>query len=113
DLLTVDVDSAAIESLPVTVPAYWLALCLDNLIRNALQHGRAPITLRVQLSAQRLLLTVEDAGEGTPRAISSTTTSHASGMGIGLFLVRRMMQRAGGRLRVQRRPTRYTLELPR
>lgn len=113
DLLTVDVDSAAIESQLVTVPAYWLALCLDNLIRNALQHGRAPITLRVQLSAQRLSLTVEDAGEGAARAISSATTSHASGMGIGLFLVRRMMQRAGGRLRVQRRPTRYTLELPR
>lgn len=131
DLLIFDFALTAIESEPVTVPTYWLGLCLDNLIRNALQHGCAPITLRVQLSAKNLYLTVEDSGEGPSGAIARrwpwwggactsdmgvlarTSSSQEAGMGIGLFLVRRMMQRAGGRLRVQRRPTRYTLELPR
>lgn len=123
-------DVAAL-SVAVDLPAYWLGLCLDNLIRNALQHGRAPVLVRVQLSAQRLRLTVEDVGDGPShpwlasvkllcltrgwfgRSVASASLSQRQGMGIGLFLVRRMMRRAGGRLRVQRRPSRYTLELPR
>ena len=90
-----------------TLPYYWLGICLDNLIRNALEHGTGPVRLTVR-TGRRLELEVSDAGSGPARA----NRRRRGGRGQGLMLVRRIMKRLGGRLTHQRHPTRYTLEIP-
>jgi len=91
-----------------TLPYYWLGLCLNNLIRNAFEHGADPVRLTVR-TGRRLELEVSDAGSGPGRSTRHHTTE---GRGQGLMLVKRIMKRLGGRLTHQRHPTRYTLEIP-
>ena len=95
----------------LSLPWYWLGLCLDNLLRNALAHGKPPVTLSV-VTEPVLRLEVTDQGQSPgifQRILSQNVETR--GMGIGLLLVKRIMKRLGGRLTYQPNPTRYILEL--
>jgi two-component sensor histidine kinase len=65
--------------------AQKLGIVANELITNAFQHGRSPITVRLAGGA-RLRLSVEDGGNGiAPRA-----------SGLGLELIRRMVEQGLG-----------------
>ncbi|MBN3493647.1 DUF3404 domain-containing protein [Vibrio neptunius] len=99
----------------LTLPFYWLSICLDNLINNAKQHGQGKIQVNVILS-RTLVIEVMDQGNflsPMKRLIARTRLSTSGeNMGIGLNIVEHLIKLMGGRLRIQRRPTRCTLELP-
>ncbi|AXE30984.1 histidine kinase [Chromobacterium phragmitis] len=98
----------------LNLPAYWLGLCLDNLLRNARQHGRPPIRILASWKKGRLRLAVSDGG-ALPRyrlSLLRHELGAGAGMGLGLAIVRRVMKRLGGRLTLEGPPTTFALELP-
>ncbi|MCL9781296.1 sensor histidine kinase [Vibrio sp. S4M6] len=98
----------------VSLPYYWLTICLENLIKNAMQHGSGNIEISVFVST-KLIIEVKDEGEfpniyqRVSRAFRPRGTE--KNMGIGLSVVSRLMRKVGGRLRISRNPTRCILEL--
>ncbi|WP_459781069.1 ATP-binding protein [Photobacterium sp. R1] len=109
----------------IALPYYWLGVCLDNLIRNALIHGEPPVRIEAKITGEKIWIEISDQGQSSPRRLlwrrvasdggktEGKTTDHTDGMGIGLMIVRRIMRRLGGKLTEHRQPTRYRLELPR
>jgi two-component system sensor histidine kinase CpxA len=101
------------DSMPV-VSGYAGALQsgIENVLRNALQHGRegAVVTVRLGTSAAEAVVTVEDQGGGVPehelgnifepfyRATARDRDASAPGSGLGLAIAARAIALNGGRL---------------
>jgi NtrC-family two-component system sensor histidine kinase KinB len=97
---------------------------LDNLLGNALRHSHAggQIRLQARRQGQRVILAVEDDGEGIPYSQQARVFEpfvqvgrKTGGAGLGLALCKEIAQLHGGRIGVQSRPgqgARFYLELP-
>lgn len=99
---------------------------LTNLISNAIKYGRGqPVRVTVRATADDAFISVADRGLGIAeedaerifgrfeRAVSSR---HFGGLGLGLFIVRRIVDAHGGEIRVSSTPGRgavFTVRLPR
>ena len=112
-----------------TVPlsAEEIEVTLSALLDNALHAVRAargepaPILVEIASEGGALLVRVEDTGAGVAPELRArlgepflTTKEPGEGMGLGLYLVRRLLAEAGGQLEIaQREPqgTRITLRL--
>lgn len=92
-----------------------LQQCFGNLVENALKYAPAagPIELFVSTEADHHLLHVRDHGPGVPpgereaifeRFVRGAAASQQSGSGIGLAVVRLLLQRMGGSARVVAAP---------
>lgn len=82
---------------------------LNNLLDNSALHGRPPVTVSVDTVAGAGRLMVADRGEGMDPDMLATATHRFSrsaasrsrpGFGLGLSLVRGIVSRAGGELRL-------------
>lgn len=125
--VTLDVEECpAASAARVAMDADRLTLVLINLIGNAIRHGRPGGTVRVgvDLSEPRhARLTVDDDGPGIPAAdrervfaLGQRGATSASGTGIGLALVRLMLERVGGRVCAEESPlggARFVVRVPR
>ncbi|RKH33217.1 PAS domain S-box protein [Corallococcus praedator] len=98
---------------------------LTNLVSNALKFGRGqPVEVRVEHDAHRARLVVRDHGAGIPledqqrlfaRFERVTTDSRAPGFGLGLYIVRQLVEAHGGTIRVhscQGEGAEFIVELP-
>jgi PAS domain S-box-containing protein len=96
---------------------------LDNLIRNALMHGQADrIEIVIEEDDSGAKVFVKDNGKGIPDAIKANVfeegfkfgeTGHT---GLGLYIVRKSMERHGGSVRVEDnhpKGTTFVLSFPR
>jgi signal transduction histidine kinase/PAS domain-containing protein len=99
---------------------------VTNLVSNALKYGAgAPVQVQVRGEPERAVLVVRDQGIGIPlerqgklferfeRAVSSR---HYAGLGLGLYIVRGIVQALGGTVQVQSTPgdgSTFTVTLPR
>lgn len=106
---------------PACFDPVQMARVFDNLLLNALAHTPAggAIELGARRSAGGLLLWVADDGAGVPAALRETlfeafATERTGGSGLGLALVREIVQAHGGRagLAPSPRGARIELELP-
>lgn len=98
-------------------------LAVVNVIQNALQFSREDGQVRVSIEAAgaHVRCVVADDGPGIPDEIRTRlgepfVTTRATGTGMGLAVVHRIMKASGGRVLVERgRPvgTKVTLEFPR
>ncbi|GHA42861.1 DUF3404 domain-containing protein [Photobacterium aphoticum] len=100
----------------LSLPFYWLSICLDNLIKNAKQHGQGTISVFVVVDTT-LTIHVDDEGQFPSRLSRlfrrmKQPANTPNNMGIGLGIVNHLMKQMGGTLSIQRCPTRCTLELP-
>lgn len=102
------------EDAGLRVSPYWLALCVRNLIRNAFEHGRPPVMVRLELRDDEVSIHVIDAGDAPAGALKELTRAfvrgrRSRGLGLGLSLVAQVMRRLGGRLALGTAPTTFTL----
>lgn len=119
---------AEASGLEVRVDREGLAMTLRNLVGNAVKfsrHASPPaITIAAVRSGDRVLLTVEDNGIGFDMAFHDRIfeifqrlerSDEYPGTGVGLALVRKAVQRMGGRVRAEGRPGKgstFFVELP-
>jgi signal transduction histidine kinase len=99
---------------------------LENLIDNALKHGRGAVELSISAASGRIAFTVSDEGPGVPpsereRVFESFerlegSNGHEGGTGLGLAIVRSIARAHGGEASVRSRPDGtgavFVLELP-
>jgi PAS domain S-box-containing protein len=128
---TLDRQKVAIDvEAPRPAVGQWdrarLEQVVTNLLSNAIKYGAGnPIRLRVYEEGETVRLVVEDQGigmgpeqqKGIFRAFGrAVSPRHYSGLGLGLYIVRQIVEAHGGTIRVKSRPgsgTTFTLMLPR
>ena len=85
---------------------------VGNLVENALRHGAGTVTLSVAADPEGdgLEVVVADEGEGIPEEIAERIFtrfwrgSRRTGTGLGLYIVRGLVEAHGGRVEVRRAP---------
>lgn len=113
------------EQLEVEVDAERMEQVVVNLLTNALRYGRSkPVRVEVGRRGELARVAVRDEGIGISaehqarvfdrfeRAISS---NEVSGLGLGLYISRQIVERHGGRIFVESEPGRgstFAVELP-
>jgi signal transduction histidine kinase len=96
-----------------------------NLLSNAFKYGSGkPVEIEIALEPERARLSVKDQGIGIPperqgrifeRFERAVSARHYSGLGLGLYIVRRVLEALGGSIRVQSAPgvgSTFAVELP-
>lgn len=89
---------------------------LRNVIENAVDHARSSVTIDIEWSAAMLRVRVADDGPGFPPELIArigepflgprsdrTAGSERSGMGLGLFIAKTLLERTGAELSVANR----------
>lgn len=102
----------------LALPPEALEGALTHLLDNALQHGARTISLELTAANGKGLLHVRDDGPGIPEAHAGrifepffTTRREAGGTGMGLQIVRTMLQTHGGGIRLVPGPGGAVFEL--
>ncbi|MFI5936290.1 sensor histidine kinase [Actinoplanes sp. NPDC051494] len=90
--------------VPMPLPRTELILAVDSLLGNVFAHTPEGVAFRVTVSPAGLL--VDDAGPGIadPAAAVQRGVSGAGSTGLGLDIVRRVAEAAGGHLEISRGP---------
>jgi signal transduction histidine kinase/HAMP domain-containing protein len=94
-----------------------------NLIHNAVQAlgGRGDIVIETGLDKEQVVISVEDNGPGIPPEVMPrifepffTTKAKGEGTGLGLGIVKQIVDKHGGRIEVASQPgrTRFSVRLP-
>jgi len=86
---------------------------VGNLVENALRHGAGTVTVTVAADEEGdgLAVVVADEGEGIPEEIAERIFtrfwrgSRRTGTGLGLYIVRGLVEAHGGRVEVRRAPS--------
>jgi signal transduction histidine kinase len=115
----------ALEAAGTTIDATFdparIGQAIDNLVLNAIQNTPpgGHITVRAELSGERLVLSVADTGHGVPEDVRAQlfepfVTTRPDGTGLGLAVVREIAEAHGGAVRALHRfdGTTFILELP-
>ncbi|WP_437336515.1 AAA family ATPase [Sorangium sp. So ce394] len=112
------------------VVGLWDRVCLvqvaDKLLSNAVKFGEGkPIDVRVEGDGGRARLVVRDRGAGIARATQArlfgrfergVSERHFGGLGLGLWIARRIVDALGGSIRIDSEPgagATFIVELPR
>jgi signal transduction histidine kinase len=92
----------ATGSAPLRGEATWLARAIDNLVDNALVHGRGDVRLEVRREGDDAVLDVASEGEVSRHVRARlfrrfvTTRADRGGTGLGLAIVRAVAEAHGG-----------------
>jgi signal transduction histidine kinase len=97
---------------PIQADAGALQMILRNLVENSVRHARVnPVNVRLTAAARgsQLVLEYQDNGQGVDMGAGRLGRlfgrgPSSSGAGVGLYLVRRLMQRMGGNAKFNTAP---------
>jgi PAS domain S-box-containing protein len=110
------------EALPpgvrVRVDADRLGQIVDNLVANAVAHGRSPVRVAAGAVGDRVELTVSDAGGGVPvdlrgQLFERFVTRGGGGTGLGLYIVRELARAQAGEATYVPEDNAFVVSLPR
>jgi PAS domain S-box-containing protein len=106
------------EGLRVVADPDRLAQILDNLVGNAIAHGRGTVHVAVREDGQHMLVVVSDAGEGVPddmqeRLFERFATRGGHGTGLGLHIVRELARAQDGDATYVAGDNAFVVRLPR
>lgn len=113
-------EQVTLQPLPIDQPfrvrRYWVELCLKNLIDNAISHGRAPVSVSANTEGGQLTIAVQDVGTTTFTSLDDMTQPFqrgqtSRGLGLGLAIVRQVVQSMNGELLYQSNPTTFSIKL--
>jgi signal transduction histidine kinase len=95
---------------------FWLKFVLSNLVQNAFDHGAEPVIIRLSAKRDKIQIAVEDRGRcefGSFQEMSDPFVKDArsQGMGLGLNIVRFVVEQWGAAIRFSSAPTSFTLEI--
>lgn len=104
---------------------YRLQQVIENLLTNAIKYGnRTPILIKVWDTPHSLFFSVKDQGPGIKESDAqriferferATTASEASGLGLGLYIVKKIVNAHGGIISVKSAPNEgaeFIVEIP-
>jgi signal transduction histidine kinase len=108
---------------PVLADADRLDRIVTNLLGNALKYSRGPVVVRAQTEGDLVRVSVADEGAGIseedlPRIFDRYYRGQrheGEGLGLGLFIVRKLVEAHGGTIRAESRPgagSTFTFTLP-
>lgn len=104
------VEIVALEACELSAPRIALVIVFGNLLRNALRHGGEHI--RITLAQGRLSVADNGAGMNTEQLRQAFDRGFregpGAGLGLGLYLVKRVTERYGWRIRLASRPSEGT-----
>ena len=99
------------------LPEMWLDQdkidqILSNLVENAVRHGRGTVTIDIESVGWGVAVSVRDQGEGVPPELAPRVfrqfwrgnSRRRGGTGLGLFIVKGLVEAHGGTIIVQRAP---------
>jgi two-component system sensor histidine kinase HydH len=98
-----------------------LGQCLGNLLRNAFEAtDRGTISVEAEKFRKRIIVRITDTGKGIPpeelgRIFDPFFTTKDKGMGVGLYLARKIVEAHDGRIEARSelgRGTTFIIELP-
>jgi signal transduction histidine kinase len=112
---------------PLMMPAHILVLAVGNLLENAAKYARTSrgLTIRYRVLDRRVRIRIRDYGPGIDPADQQRifsrherleVTAGRPGTGLGLYLVREILESCSGSIRVQSVPGRgsaFLIEIPR
>jgi signal transduction histidine kinase len=76
---------------------------VQNLLNNAVKYGSAPIEIRATQESDSVVLVVQDRGAGIPEElVPNIFDRFMRGAGLGLFIVRHLVEANGGTVRYER-----------
>ncbi len=109
------------------LPEIWadpdkLDQVIGNLVENAVRHGAGTVTVTIGPFGDGVEVTVADEGEGVADAVASRVFTRfwrggnrRGGTGLGLYIVKGLVEAHGGRVEVRRAPSggaAFRFELP-
>ncbi len=112
------------ESIMVNMDRIYLNRIITNLVTNSQQalidHKNPIINVDIEQMNKRIVISVEDNGVGIPRNMferifEPNFTSKNSGMGLGLTMVRKMVEDYGGQISLKSeidKGTKFVISLP-
>jgi signal transduction histidine kinase len=96
------VDVEVDEDLVVLADREHVTVVVQNLVRNALAYGELPVVVRADQRGETIRLTVEDNGPGIPEdQVPNLFGRFTRGAGLGLFVVRHLVEANGGSVRYE------------
>ncbi|MEV6298000.1 ATP-binding protein [Actinoplanes sp. NPDC051861] len=98
-----DVEIAIDEELTALADRGHLTVVVENLLKNALGHGAPPVHVQAgRCAAGTVLLVVQDSGTGIPEDVLPNLFGRfIRGAGLGLFIVRHLVEANGGSVRYE------------
>jgi signal transduction histidine kinase len=91
------------EGLSALVDRQHLWHVVRNLVGNAVKYGNPPIEVLAHRAGDRVVLIVQDRGAGIPAdLVPKLFDRFMRGAGLGLFIVRHLVQANGGSVRYER-----------
>ena len=98
-----DLELDIAEELAVLADRGHLTVVLQNLVRNAVAYGAPPVLLSARRRADLVEIMVQDRGPGIPEElVPSLFGRFVRGAGLGLFIVRHLVEANGGSVRYER-----------
>lgn len=93
---------------------FWLKFILSNLVQNAFIHGAEPVVIRLENMKGVLKITVRDHGRCDYKSLDKMTeafvkSQRSKGMGLGLNIVKYIVEEWGGEIQFSNAPTSFTL----
>jgi signal transduction histidine kinase len=100
---TDDIDITIDEKLSALADRGHLTAVVQNLLTNALAYGESPVEITAERRADTVQLSIRDHGPGIPEdLIPKLFDRFMRGAGLGLFIVRHLVEANGGQVRYEK-----------